>query len=107
MNAGSKGKASTIDILRSLIKEIWTEKYQHEADVLKERPGSPGIFDVDVELAEHYDRIYTPRLERLKRMISELEDFRGDHEPGPEDLPIYVPEKEDPVGYIRSQEEKP
>jgi hypothetical protein len=77
-------RPADLPILRAIFKKVWAEKYRTEADILKERPGSPGIFDVDVELAEHIDRIYTPRLERLKRMIAELEaTSRGAEEEKP------------------------
>jgi len=60
-----------LEVLRQLCLAIEQERYEARRSGYIDRPGSPGIVDLNIDLLRHVDRVYMPRIERLRRLIAE------------------------------------
>jgi len=65
---------TTLAILRNLKREMIQDRHTALDAAIIPRPDSPGIFDSNDEMWDHIERLFSPRLERIDRLIKKAED---------------------------------
>ncbi len=62
---------SRIKVLLDLLCDVHAEEYAALGPAFAARAENVGVIDLDVDLYDHIERIYRPRIDRLKRLIGE------------------------------------